>query len=380
MVSQQANGLFHKAISMSGYTTTISQEKSFKQDKYSSTSDFSSWNIVNMILDDKNQSVIQESYSENELRDILLTLSTEDFFKHYSNRNPYQELPLLQSDGIVIPKEGLRKALSNSKYAKDIPIIAGSTKDEVKLWLASARYFVDLDYSILGTIFRIPKVIIKDEDAYNAFNYYRSAAWKIRGVDYPLQSLAKTGNTNLYAYRYDWDDHRQFLIADFKKLIGAAHATEIPLLAGDYKLVGGYPLSDLIYPPSVSKRFTSKNLMKLWTNFAKDNSPGESTNSVKWESYDINKSRNGKFLIIDKKKDMKMSYDINTFESLMDDLYLDIRLDDLEKCVILLQMLTFVGNDLYDEKSQRYKGQCDRKVSEKFPIMPVLSSTKYLNF
>ena len=47
-----------------------------------------------MILDDKNQSVIQESYSENELRDILLTLSTEDFFKHYSNRNPYQELPL----------------------------------------------------------------------------------------------------------------------------------------------------------------------------------------------------------------------------------------------------------------------------------------------
>ena len=169
----------------------------------------------------------------------------------------------MQSDGIVIPKEGLRKALSNSKYAKDIPIIAGSTKDEVKLWLASARYFVDLDYSILGTIFRIPKVIIKDEDAYNAFNYYRSAAWKIRGVDYPLQSLAKTGNTNLYAYRYDWDDHRQFLIADFKKLIGAAHATEIPLLAGDYKLVGGYPLSDLIYPPSVSKRFTSKNLMKF---------------------------------------------------------------------------------------------------------------------
>ena len=253
---------------MSGYTTTISQEKSFKQDKYSSTSDFSSWNIVNMILDDKNQSVIQESYSENELRDILLTLSTEDFFKHYSNRNPYQELPLLQSDGIVIPKEGLRKALSNSKYAKDIPIIAGSTKDEVKLWLASARYFVDLDYSILGTIFRIPKVIIKDEDAYNAFNYYRSAAWKIRGVDYPLQSLAKTGNTNLYAYRYDWDDHRRFLIADFKKLIGAAHATNA---SSGWRLQVSWRLSSLRSNISTIciKRFTSKNLMKLWTNFAK---------------------------------------------------------------------------------------------------------------
>ena len=96
--------------------------------------------------------------------------------------------------------------------------------------------------------------------------------------------------------------------------------------------------------------------MKFWTNFAKYGVPGESTNSIKWEPYDINKSRNGKFLIIDKKKDMEMSYDRNTFESLMDELYLDIRLDELEKCVVLLQMLTFVGNDLYDEKSQSYKG------------------------
>ena len=368
IVSEKANGLFHKAISMSGYTTTINQEKSYKQEQRSSTSDYSSWNVVNKILDDINQPKIQESFSETELRDILLTLSTKDFFKHYSDREPYQELPLLQSDGIVVPRQGLRKALSNPKYVKDIPIIAGSTKDEVKLWLASARYFVDLDYSILGTVFRIPKVILKDEDAFSAFNYYRSSAWKIRGVDYPLQSIAKTGNNNLYAYRYDWDDHRKFLIADFKKLIGAAHATEIPLLAGDYKLVGGYPLSDLIYPPSVSKRYTSKNLMKFWTNFAKNGVPGESTNSIKWEPYDINKSRNGKFLIIDKKKDLKMSYDTNTFESLIDNLYLDIRLDELEKCVVLLQMLTFVGNDLYDEKSQEYKGQCDRKASEKFLI------------
>jgi len=368
LVSQKANGLFNKAISMSGYTTTINQENSYRQDQKSSTSDFTSWNVVNMILDDKNRSKIQESFSDNELRDILLTLSTDDFFKHYSDREPYQELPLLQSDGIVIPNQGLRKALSNPKYLKDIPIIAGSTRDEVKLWLASARYFVDLDYSILGTIFRIPKVILKDEDAFDAFSYYRSSAWKIRGVDYPLQSLAKAGNEILYAYRYDWDDHRQFLIADFKKLIGAAHATEIPLLAGDYKLVGGYPLSDLIYPPSVSKRFTSKNMMKYWTNFAKYGEPGKSTNSVRWEPYDINKSRNGKFLIIDKKKHLEMSFDSNTFETLMDELYVDIRLTDLEKCVVLLQMLTFVGNDLYQEKSGNYQGTCDRVESEKFLI------------
>ena len=59
------------------------------------------------------------------------------------------------------------------------------------------------------------------------------------GVDEPLRNL-HNANKELYAYRYDWDDHRRFIIADFKELIGAAHATEIPLLTGNNKLVGDY--------------------------------------------------------------------------------------------------------------------------------------------
>ena len=31
-------------------------------------------------------------------------------------------------------------------------------------------------------------------------------------------------------------------------------------------------------------------------------------------------------------------------------------------------MLTFVGNDLYQDKSGSYKGTCDREESEKFLI------------
>ena len=118
-----------------------------------------------------------------------------------------------------------------------------------------------MDSSFISSILRIPRVQLTDEPSFEAFNYYRSSAWKIRGVDDPLKSLATAGNKNLYAYRYDWDDHRRLFVANFKKLIGAAHATEIPLLAGNSDLVGGYPLSDLIYPPSVSKRFLSKNMM-----------------------------------------------------------------------------------------------------------------------
>jgi hypothetical protein len=39
---------------------------------------------------------------------------------------------------------------------------------------------------------------------------------------------------------------------------------------------------------------------------------------------------------------------------------------DLEKCVVVLQVLTFVGDDLYDKYINEYPGTCDRKASEKF--------------
>ena len=43
-----------------------------------------------------------------------------------------------------------------------VPTMAGSNRDEVKLWLATARYFVDLEYSLIGSILSIPKIKLSD--------------------------------------------------------------------------------------------------------------------------------------------------------------------------------------------------------------------------
>jgi len=365
LVSKKAKGLFHKAISMSGYTTSISIQDAFEPSLESSTSNYSSSSVVNKL----NKKYAINTFSGKNLtektREMLLSLSSKDFFEIYLDREPYEELPLLTADGIAIPKIGLRNALSRKEYLNNVPTIAGSNRDEVKLWLATARYFVDLEYSFIGAILRIPKVKLNNESSFEAFNFYRSSAWKIRGVDNPLKSIANAGNRNLYAYRYDWDDHRRLIVANFKKLIGAAHATEIPLLTGSTDLVGGYPLSDLIYPPSISKRYTSKNMMLFWTNFAKDGSPGESTNSVKWEPY-YSKNGDYNFLVLDKKKNLMMKAEKNTFKSLTSELMQDDRINDLEKCVILLQMFTYVGDDLYDKNIENYSKKCVREDSEKF--------------
>ena len=361
IASKKASSLFHKAISMSGYTTSISPKEAYKQIENSPTSEYTSSNIIGKIAYDNEINV----NDLEKVRSLLLEISTENLFKYYSDRKSYQELPLLTADDIVIPSIGLKNALSKKEFINNVPTIFGSNRDEVKLWLASADYFVDVDYSLIGSILNIPKVTLTNEESFEAFNYYRSSAWKIRGVDNPLISLSNAGNKNLYAYRFDWDDHRRILVADFKKLIGAAHATEIPLLTGNMDLVGGYPISTIIYPPSLSKRFISKNMMRLWTNFAKTGEPGITTNSIKWKPFNHFESKLN-FIVLDNKKNLRMSNEMKSFEILTEEINIDTRLSDLEKCVVLFQMFTYVGDDLYQENIQNYPKKCDRSESEKF--------------
>ena len=72
LVSKKAKGLFHKAISQSGYTTSISPEKAYRQSKSSPTSEHTSQKIVNKLLEktglkSKKISLIQrlEKYLKN---------------------------------------------------------------------------------------------------------------------------------------------------------------------------------------------------------------------------------------------------------------------------------------------------------------------------
>ena len=166
LVSSEAKGLFHKAITQSGYTTSYSRQDAYKQTNSSSTSKHTSWNVVNKIIKDRSLNIVQED-NNIKVRNLLMNLSAEELFKYYSKRPSYENLTLLTADGIVIPEIGLTAALSKKEYVNQVPTIAGSNKDEVKLWLASAKYFVNLDYSFLGSIFGVPKVVLNDKDAFN---------------------------------------------------------------------------------------------------------------------------------------------------------------------------------------------------------------------
>jgi len=350
LVAPQAGGLFHKAISQSGYTTSVSYDQAHNKDSRN----------INYIYSKKIEERIisNESKSMDEIRSALKNKNAYDFYRYYLEFD-FHEVPLLTNDGIVIPKEGLLNSLRNPTN-NSIPLMIGSNRDEVKLWIGTSLYFVKPKTSIIGSLFGVPGVTLKDEDAFEAFNYYRSSAWQIRGVKKPIENLSSAGLTEVYAYRYDWDDHRRWPVANFKKLIGAAHATEIPLLTGNNKLVGNYGF--IIYPRGPSKKFTSNNMMSFWGNFAKHGKPGISSNGIEWENYLANK----KFLILDKKRNLKHKTLDSSFNSLLNELDSDSRITSKEKCVLLYQLGVLIGNDIYGDIENLYPQKCDKDESIKF--------------
>ena len=352
LVAPQAKGLFQKAISQSGYTTSIDYEIAFNL-KHKSVDYINSEEIVRNIID--------KTVDLLKTRKKLFDISAYNFYSYYLNENSLREIPLMTNDGIVIPKKGLYEALKNP-IDISIPVIAGSNRDEVKLWIGTALYFIKPEFSFIGSIFGIPKIKIINEDAFEAFNYYRSSAWQLRGVVEPLNNLSSAGAKSLYAYRYDWDDHRRRPIADFKKIIGAAHATEIPLIAGNNKLVGNYGF--IIYPNGPSKRYTSKNMMRFWANFARTGKPGNSTNNIEWVNYLKNKNHN--VMILDKKKNLSMDKISNSYHSLVKELEIDNRVNSREKCVILYQMGVLIGNDIYTDLEKIFSQRCNKDDSVQF--------------
>ena len=73
-------------------------------------------------------------------------------------------------------------------------------------------------------------------------------------------------------------------------------------------------------------------------------------------------------MILDNKKNLMMKKDAISYESLVSMLRSDERLNNLEKCVVLLQIFTYVGEDIYDKNISNYPYKCSRKDSEKFLV------------
>jgi para-nitrobenzyl esterase len=360
LVAPQAKGLFNKAISQSGYTKSSSLENAYKSEFFNQEETSDSWTVFNKIiinndiasnLKDANQ--FQIGTTKEIQRGILYKADPQDLVNLYGDTF---ETPLLTNDGIVIPKIGLLKALGSEEHLYKVPTIAGSNKDEIKLWIGFSNYFVKTEETIFSRTLGIPKIVVRDMDKYEFYSSIRARGWQLRGVQEPLESIFYAGNKNVYAYRFDWDNLRDFFIGDFSEIIGSAHAIEIPMVSGDFNLVDEFRW--IVYPRTSSRRFVSKNMMDFWTNFAKYAEPGPSSNNINWQKFDPNSNKS--ILLIDEKKNLRITKLDLTLDSLVEEIINTKKLNDEEKCIILYETSNYIGDNSFDLYSNRLSYNCTR--------------------
>ena len=347
LASPLANGLFHKAISQSGYTTSAPRESAYNFNGADPLITRGSWQIVNKLLGKS-----QSDYSVDEVRQSLLAKDAREFVGlYYGESISYDEIPLTTIDGIVIPKEGMETALGMTEYAKNVPVIAGATKDEVSLWLGLHRYFLDTSYILTKLL--PPKITLKNPELFKFWVRTRSHAWKLRGVDEPLLALESAGYENLYAYSFDWDHQAKSLFIDFPNIIGAAHGTDIAFLTGVFSYG---PISSYIYPQGSARSQMAATMMGAWSNFARSADPSAAL-PFDWTAF---KSTDPAFIHLDKDDLLRMDVEQDNMVTLLNDVSEESGSTDLEKCFIVWEAFTAVGDNRLAEYQRWNNGLCNQ--------------------
>ena len=331
LASPQAEGLFHRAISQSGYTQNVSAQDAYNKNGANPLIARGGWQVTNKLVDRP-----QADYSLEQLRELLKSTDPRDFISLYQTDDlDFDRLPLATVDGLVIPQEGILGALANPQYAKNIPVIAGATKDEVSLWLALHRYFMDTSYIL--TRFLPPRITVKDPDLYHLWVRTRSHAWKLKGVDQPLAAMEKAGYTDLYAYQFDWDHQDSSILIDFPNLFGAAHGTDIAFVTGHF-IYG--PISSYIYPDTEARDQMENTVMNAWSNFAKSAVP-DTGKPLQWQKFT---AANPQFIRLDKDDALRMDLEQDSVDSLLNSMANSPAPNNLQRCYIAWETYTNVGN------------------------------------
>ena len=355
-----SNGLFHKAISQSGYTTTFTLEEAFGSDLNGDTVNELGSDLALSQNDLSGYGSIKKLYMEDplkygkEFQRYLRSIDGKDLFNAYNkiSDDTFDRLPLLTRDGIVLHINGMRAGLVSSKNKKNIPVIAGSNKDELSLWLGTNQYFVKGSYPLTKLI-PIPKIEFRKEELYKLWVKTRSQGWKLRGVDHPLMDLEQAGYSSLFAYRFDWDDQKSSYFADFPSLIGAAHGFEISFITGDYKFG---PIGRYVYPKGVLRDEMQETMMNAWASFAKNGVP-DTGKKLEWSRFT---SKERAFLKLDSNEHLSMDKEMLSLKYILGNVRLSPVGTLLEKCLLAKETFDNIGNPLLEDYLLWNQGACNQ--------------------
>jgi para-nitrobenzyl esterase len=188
--------------------------------------------------------------------------------------------PALFRDGVVLPEDPLTEVFSDPARWNEVPLMVGSNRDEMKLFLALSDRHTGKRFGLIPAV--------QDAQRYELLNRFHSDAWKASGVDLPLSLISRSrSKVDLFAYRFDWDSMRKNWLVDLPQLLGAAHALELDFLFGPLisRVVPG-----VFYEGNRQDREALGRAMRdYWAGFAYSGRPGSgrSAGQVAWPGWSV---------------------------------------------------------------------------------------------
>lgn len=274
MFAPLARGLFHRAISQSGRLSVIPIDEARQYDgpqdlpsgrRWDSSTMQSQWLIQSGQATDLADAKQKASaMSDEEMASWLRGLSTPEIFGVFDAAFAGMiNMPAILADGYVMPAKSASELLSDSASFADVPLMIGSNRDETALFMAYSPEYVDFTMGLPSNI--------RNPTAYRRDVKYSSDLWKADGVDAIAESLSRRSPDQVFVYRFDADDWRNYGVIDLKELFGAAHALEIPFVFGYFPNP-----AKVLFPDSTFEEveLLSNAMMSYWAEFARHGDPG----------------------------------------------------------------------------------------------------------
>ena len=216
--------------------------------------------------DSKSAQDILSLWSDEKLGHYLRELSVGNLFSALAE-NAFMgmlQVPTVKTDGTVVPIGNSAEIFSDATLHNQTPVILGSNRDENTLFMFQSPKYVDTTLGVFNSLI--------DENDYRKEVYYRSTEWKADAVDGIADLLVDSGNSNVYAYRFDWDEGNSLLGFDLSVALGATHAIEIDFVFGSFELGSMF---ERVFPNDDNQFNLSRQMMSYWAEFAYNGNPGK---------------------------------------------------------------------------------------------------------
>ncbi|XBQ17268.1 MAG: carboxylesterase family protein [Oceanicaulis sp.] len=311
MASPPAEGLFHRAIIQSGSFESV------PLDEARSGADYAAVEAARRFAGADPDAA------------ALRAAPLSAVYDAYAADGVMSGLPRIIADGVTLPEAGLEAAFEAGDFHR-VPVITGANRDEMKLFNV---FDPELTNRLFGVIIRTP-----DPELFEAASEYQSRLWRALAVDAAAGAMTEAGHEAVWAYRFDWDEGGTMLFMDMSRLLGAAHAMEIPFVFDHFEFFGRLDPALFNGGNEDGRTALADSMGAYWAEFARNGDPN-GAGGPDWPVW----TETGVLMRFDSPGDggPELITGVETVEQIAADLAADDRLTADQKCLVLERLTSW---------------------------------------